>query len=169
MHQRPPHVRVGGPIRPLLPASSGGRSAAASQSRGRDQARPGPPPGTCSPQRPPNPGIWRRWRNGLRRGGGAGRRPAPRRRARAAGLGRGTLGGRTSRARGIDNAGRVVGFSNTVSGATHAFLWTEEVGMLDLGVLSGDISQAEATNRTWIVGGSETASGERHAVRWRHP
>ncbi len=31
----------------------------------------------------PNPGIWRRWRNGLRRGGGAGRHPAPRRRALA--------------------------------------------------------------------------------------
>ena len=33
--------------------------------------------------------IWRRWHNGLRRGGGAGRRPAPRRPARAAGLRRG--------------------------------------------------------------------------------
>ena len=76
-------------VHQLLPASSGGDQQPASQSRGRDQARPGPPAGTCAPQQPPNPGIWRRWRNGLRRGGGAVRRPAPRRRAGAAGLRRG--------------------------------------------------------------------------------
>ena len=49
-------------VHPLLPASSGGRSAAVSPSGGRDQARPGPPAGTCAPQQPPNSGIWRGWR-----------------------------------------------------------------------------------------------------------
>ena len=50
-----------------LRSHPGGRSAPASRSHGRDQARSGPPAGTRAPQEPPSPGIWRRWRNGLRR------------------------------------------------------------------------------------------------------
>ncbi len=74
-------TRLGGP-----PAAAGldpGWISGRNRSCGRDRARPGLPGGTCAPQQPPNPGIWRWWRNGLRRGGGAGRHPAPRRRALA--------------------------------------------------------------------------------------
>ncbi len=44
-----------GAVHPLLPALIRGRSAAASRSRGRDQARPGPPAGTRATPAAPEP------------------------------------------------------------------------------------------------------------------
>jgi probable HAF family extracellular repeat protein len=66
-------------------------------------------------------------------------------------LGRGSIG------LGINNRTQVVGTS-TLAGnnANHAFLWTKQTGMQDLGVLPGDVSSA-ATNindRAQVVGQS---------------
>src|SRR5713101_7056208 len=46
-------------------------------------------------------------------------------------------GGDVSQATGINNSGRVVGWSSSPSGL-RAFLWSSGSGMLDLGTLSGD-------------------------------
>ena len=46
----------------------------------------------------------------------------------------GTLGGDSSQAYGINDNGQVVGVSTLADGVTsHAFLWTEDTGMVDLG------------------------------------
>jgi probable HAF family extracellular repeat protein len=50
---------------------------------------------------------------------------------------------------------------------THAFLWTEGAGMVDLGHLGGGDSQAHAINNHGIVvGTSELPNGTSHAFRW---
>lgn len=75
----------------------------------------------------------------------------------------GTLGGQQSYATAINDRGTVVGWSETASGRQHAFRWTKEEGMIDLGSLAdGDASYAAAIlNRGTILGGS----GER-SVLW---
>lgn len=50
----------------------------------------------------------------------------------------GTLGGVSSYAADINSDNTVVGWSETGSGATHAFRWTASEGMVDLGTLPGD-------------------------------
>ncbi len=59
----------------------------------------------------------------------------------------GTLGGDTSDAQGLNNAGQVVGWSNTASFVTsnHAFLYRDGA-MTDLDTLGSDYSSAEAIN-----------------------
>ncbi len=75
----------------------------------------------------------------------------------------------------INNRGQIAGFSDLpgdVSGGVltanfHAFLWTKEGGMQDLGTLSGDnISEATGINdQGQIVGVSYPSS---HAFIWQH-
>ena len=79
----------------------------------------------------------------------------------------GTLGGEGSWALAINDAGQVVGNSQTASGDTLAFLWEDGV-MTDLGTLGGYRSVANDINDAGqVVGYSETASGDRHATLWR--
>jgi probable HAF family extracellular repeat protein len=84
----------------------------------------------------------------------------------------GTLGGRSSVASAIDNhgidTGQIVGWSETSTGRTHAFLFTVSGGMQDVGTLPGapvgGYSMAHATNDNWlVVGESSSASGAAHA------
>jgi probable HAF family extracellular repeat protein len=71
----------------------------------------------------------------------------------------------------INNLGQVVGFSD-LSGdtTTHAFLWTEENGIQDLGTLAGDFeSQAYGVNdKRQIVGQSCDQSGNCRGFLWQN-
>jgi probable HAF family extracellular repeat protein len=77
----------------------------------------------------------------------------------------GTVGGRESWAESINDAGQVVGWSDTKSGADHAFITGPNgVGMTDLGTLGGEYSVASGINDAGqAVGGSGTAAGNYHA------
>jgi len=79
----------------------------------------------------------------------------------------GTLGG-DSVAYGINDIGRVVGYSDTGNpGGRHAFITGPNgVGMTDLGTLGGDFSYASGVNDTGqVVGESDTGGNP----SWRLP
>ena len=72
----------------------------------------------------------------------------------------------------INASEQVVGWSwLTGSSPFHAFLWTQAVGMQDLGTLGGENSAAEAVNRSGhIVGLSDLSqTSVTHAVLWTAP
>jgi probable HAF family extracellular repeat protein len=80
-----------------------------------------------------------------------------------------TLGGTSTSAADINDAGQVVGSSTTADGVTRAFLWTPTDGMRDLGTLGGTHSDARAINEAgWVVGMSASTVGksETHAFLW---
>jgi probable HAF family extracellular repeat protein len=80
----------------------------------------------------------------------------------------GTLGGLRSMAFAINEAGAIVGESETATGWSHAFLW-EGGAMTDLGTLGGRSSYAVSVNaRGAVVGVSELAGGGAHLVVWTH-
>jgi probable HAF family extracellular repeat protein len=75
----------------------------------------------------------------------------------------GTLGGDQSTAMGINNAGAVVGFADTLEGLTRGFLYTGG-SLVDLGTLGGDESFAYRINDNGlIVGRAQDSSGRYHA------
>jgi probable HAF family extracellular repeat protein len=90
----------------------------------------------------------------------------------------GTLGNGTySQAVVISDLGKVVGLSTTQPGdlnvdptlwdTVHAFLWTVEGGMVDIGTLGGTHSDPMTINNLGqVVGYSYTASGEEHGFLW---
>ena len=76
-----------------------------------------------------------------------------------------------NRATYINNRGVVVGGSTLAGDKTgHAFLWTRDAGMQDLGVLNGDFnSGAIAINdRSEVVGVSNDEKGNLRAFLWRN-
>ncbi len=84
----------------------------------------------------------------------------------------GTLGGASSWGKGINNAGQVVGYSQTTSGAVHGFLWDENATpkMTDLGTLPGHIgSDAYRINAVGqVVGQSNATYTTPYAVLWEN-
>ena len=80
----------------------------------------------------------------------------------------GDLGGGDTQALAINDAGQVVGHSETVDDDTHAFLWTKETGMIDLGTLGGQDSYAsDITNDGMVVGWSRDPDGDYRVFIWR--
>ena len=80
----------------------------------------------------------------------------------------GNLGGTFTQAFRINEAGQVIGGSTTASGDLHAFLWTREKGMIDLGTLAGStFSLAWGINDQGVVVGEiDLPSGHNRAFLW---
>lgn len=81
----------------------------------------------------------------------------------------GTLGGPSTNAVDVNDAGQVTGRSTLPSGLEHAFVWRSGSGMIDLGVLPGAANSAAAAinNRGVVVGISEGAPATPpRAFRW---
>jgi probable HAF family extracellular repeat protein len=77
----------------------------------------------------------------------------------------------SSRAFGLNDCETVVGSAATSPDprepVSHAFRWTEDDGLCDLGTLGGPESLASDISDDGIaVGWADTGEGERHAVRW---
>jgi probable HAF family extracellular repeat protein len=86
----------------------------------------------------------------------------------------GTLGGSSSRAHALNEAGQVVGDSYTSAGDSHAFIWENGV-MRDLGTLGAPfewgqvLSSATGINGVGqIVGWGKTSGGSFRALRWEN-
>lgn len=84
----------------------------------------------------------------------------------------GSLGGGSSSAFGINNAGQVVGRSTIISESSHAFLW-EKGKMKDLGLLGGNYSEARSINKAAQVVGYSSINNNSpsyvHAFLWENP
>lgn len=83
----------------------------------------------------------------------------------------GSLGGKLTIARGLNDAGEVAGYA-TLPGETvyHAFKWSRREGIRDLGTLFGGLSEAGGhpiNNRGEVVGFSATSVGDERAFLWR--
>ena len=83
----------------------------------------------------------------------------------------GTLGGSNSYAQGINDFGQVVGYSNTGSGNSRAFLWGRSSGMENLGTFNDSSLHSYAygiNNSGQIVGQSYTGTSwlTAHAFLW---
>jgi probable HAF family extracellular repeat protein len=72
-----------------------------------------------------------------------------------------------SHARGINNAGDVVGFGDVPGGSEHALLWRGGQ-IIDLGTLGGGQSRAVAINNLGqVAGNSQTVNGSSRAFIWQ--
>jgi len=67
----------------------------------------------------------------------------------------------------INDKGEITGMSDLGNSTSHAFLWTQNDGMKDLGTLGGAYSRAGGINNaTEIVGFANLPSGPRRAFLW---
>jgi probable HAF family extracellular repeat protein len=67
----------------------------------------------------------------------------------------------------VNDNGQVVGTNFMTSGDTHAFSWTQDGGMIDLGTLGGGRSDAYAVSDSGhVVGASFIANGDTRAFSW---
>lgn len=75
-----------------------------------------------------------------------------------------------SEALAVNPSGQIVGSSQTADGTFHAFSWTHEGGMVDLGTLGGTSSRAVAVLPSGdVVGQSYTAGNTAyHVVLWEN-
>ena len=76
-----------------------------------------------------------------------------------------------NRALGINNQGQVVGGSTLPGNTTaHAFLWTKETGIRDLGTLPGDFNSGALSinDKGDVVGVSNDTSGGARAFLWQN-
>jgi probable HAF family extracellular repeat protein len=83
----------------------------------------------------------------------------------------GTLGGDFSYALGINNSGKIVGYSYLPgNSALHAAKFSIELPPVDLGTLGGSTSVATAVSKHGIIVGAATLSGDKetHAARFTH-
>jgi probable HAF family extracellular repeat protein len=84
----------------------------------------------------------------------------------------GTLGGRTSWARGINDLGEIVGFSELANGEVQAFHWTASDGMRQIPMASALSSDAYGINNKGMITGEVSSLGEHgetlpaRAFRW---
>jgi probable HAF family extracellular repeat protein len=80
----------------------------------------------------------------------------------------GTLGGSNSYGEDINDAGQVVGFSDTASGQSHAFSYSGG-SMTDLGTLGGNDSNAYGVNNHGvIVGDAQLSDTSKHAFSYQN-
>jgi len=82
----------------------------------------------------------------------------------------GNLGGTASSGQDINNQGQVVGIATLPDNTTvHAFLWTEDHGMQDLGTLPGDVTSFGygINEQVKVVGSSIDASDNFRAFLWQ--
>jgi probable HAF family extracellular repeat protein len=77
----------------------------------------------------------------------------------------GTLGGR-SIARGVNDKGQVVGYSDLSTAGTHAFVWTEQDGLIDLGTLGTYSFAHDINDRGAVVGSSNPPNAGATAFLW---
>ena len=78
----------------------------------------------------------------------------------------GTFGGALSAARGVNDAGQVVGWAYTDRGLTHAFLWDSQNGLQDLSP-DGNPAMAFAINSSGLIAGFTCCDTDgTHAVVW---
>lgn len=81
----------------------------------------------------------------------------------------GTLGGPTTWVQGLNDAGQITGRSYLAPENHHAFVWSVDGGMTDLGALPGHgESHGAAINNDGVVTGTSWANGPvpPHAFRW---
>jgi probable HAF family extracellular repeat protein len=77
------------------------------------------------------------------------------------------LQGQVSDAYGVNDRGEVVGKKKVSSGPWHAFVWTEQDGMRDIGTLGGQHSSAyDINNRGEVAGAGQLMSWDWHAFVW---
>jgi probable HAF family extracellular repeat protein len=90
----------------------------------------------------------------------------------------GTLGGLNSEAYGITEDGWVVGWAETAGGSPndpnqavqrHAFLWSPEGGMQDLGTLGGSMAEVWGAGSSGVVGWSLDANDALQGFVWQPP